>query len=214
MMLAHRIIKVWCRLSATIGALALPTNSSSIQRFAAAAVLLTTLLASANVGSNDYADHRLRLGEKMFPHIIGGNLDLSKKQNKDGKLLLVVFYQHNRTLAEEIADRLQSTVKYIYKYQIRITVTNDISFQGVGDDVIAGIFFSEQLADDQRNAILQFSSKHQIIVFSSFHGDVAAGVTAGLYIATQVKPALNLTTINKASIRINNLFFKVAKIYD
>ncbi|MBF0226718.1 MAG: hypothetical protein HQK76_14795 [Desulfobacterales bacterium] len=71
---------------------------------------------------------RIMIGLKIFPALVGGNMDLSTYVNNDGKLLLLIAHT-NLSSAERVAAFLRSTVNNIYKYPIDIIATNDIDFK-------------------------------------------------------------------------------------
>lgn len=172
------------------------------------------LFATKAHGGSRGVEHQIQLGIKMFPTMVGGNLDIKARRNEDGKLLLVILYRGNIRAGEQAADKLRSSVKRIYKYPIRVVVTDDFDFKAFSEEKVAGLFFVEQLSPDQRNAAIRFGINKKAIVFSPFNGDVEKGVMAGMHISTRVQPALNVSTIRKSGIRMNKLFLKVAKTYE
>jgi len=157
---------------------------------------------------------RVWLGLQMFPALVGGNMDIRTKLDSGGKLLLLVVFQNDRVWAKKMAESLDKRVNNIYKYPIRTDITEDIDFKAYNPGQVAGVFVSEQLSPDRRTRLVSFGIRHRIVIFSPFVKDVEEGVTAGLHISTQTRPALNLTTIRKSGLRMNKLFFKVAKTYE
>jgi len=156
---------------------------------------------------------RIHLGIKLFPTIVGGNLDLKSQCDSNGYITLLVVYSTNQIAANKAFDTLQHSVDKIYHYPIHIYITNDLNFSNYQDKAVSGIFISEKLPAYLIKKVVRFGVQNKVIVFSPFIDDVEAGVTAGLFISTQIKPALNINTINKSHIHINQLFYKVAKVY-
>ena len=171
-------------------------------------------LASLSAGMDQSEQDRFWLGVKMFSPIVGGDLDLETKLGSDGKLLLLIVYKNNRPLADNVVSSLRSMVSNISEHPVRIVATSDLSFKDYQAVKVAGIFISEQFTPNSLHPIVCFGIKRQLVVFSPFIGDVQQGVSAGIYISTQIKPAFNLTTINKSGIHMNKLFYKVAQTYD
>ena len=180
------------------------------------AVWLVTLgcLATVAQAVDSGAEYALQLGIKMFPTLVGGNLDIDTQKNAEGKLLLLVVYQENRPGGEEVVARMNSSVRVIYKTPVQILLTDVAGFAAFAAQPVAGIFLTEPLALTPRTATIAFGIQKKAVVFSPFDGDVQQGILAGLHIAIQVQPALNLTTLRNSGIRMNQLFFKVAQTYE
>jgi len=164
--------------------------------------------------ADDNVEHRINIGLKLFPTIVGGNLNLGNKLNDDGKLLLLIAVKKNHTQAQIMEHTLRQTVNNIYKYPLSIKVTDNLFLQKNQNLKIAGIFISEKFPKNELQSIIDFGIKNKTIVFSPFTDDVEQGAHAGIFIRTQIKPALNITTIKKTGIRFNKLFLKVAKLYE
>lgn len=159
-------------------------------------------------------DHLLQLGVKMFPTLVGGNLDLESQKSDSGNLLLLVLFHDNRSAAEGVVNRLQASVRVILKYGIDVQAVDARNVSLFQPQPVAGIFLAESMAPALRASVQEFGNIKKSIVFSPFEGEVQQGILSGLSIATQVKPALNLVTLRASGIRMNPLFFKVAKTYE
>ncbi|MBF0214871.1 MAG: hypothetical protein HQM00_15140, partial [Magnetococcales bacterium] len=94
-------------------------NNRSLIRIA---FFLLMLWQAANGFCADFKSHQLQLGIKMFPALVGGNLDLSSQKNKEGALSLLIVYEQNRDIAEQMAHTLDTTVKIIDKFPIQVVV--------------------------------------------------------------------------------------------
>ncbi|MBF0369828.1 MAG: hypothetical protein HQL52_10255 [Magnetococcales bacterium] len=180
-------------------------------------LLLMLLLAGpvglATAGGFELGD-RVQIGVRMFPKMVGGNLQISTKKNPSGKLLLLVAYDKDWKTGQKVAEHLKSSVDNIHNLPLEVAVTGDLDFKPYEADHIAGIFLADKLSKGKLDRLIDFGIKRQIVLFSPFEGDVARGVTTGLYVATRVRPALNLTTLVNSKIRYNRLFLKVAKSYE
>ncbi|MBF0136100.1 MAG: hypothetical protein H7833_16210 [Magnetococcus sp. DMHC-1] len=176
-------------------------------------VLLACVATLARAGDSE-AEYTLQLGIKMFPTLIGGNLDLDSQRNSAGKLLLLVVYQDNLQAGEEVVKKMNNSIKVIYKSPVQIELSDVAGCKEFDSRSVAGIFLAEQLDPAHRAEIIRFGIKKKSVVFSSFKGDVQQGIMAGLHVATQVQPALNLAALRETGMRMNQLFFKVAKTYE
>ncbi|MBF0192535.1 MAG: hypothetical protein HQL99_15565 [Magnetococcales bacterium] len=177
-------------------------------------ILFQMLWGASNGPCADLNDHKLHLGIKMFPALIGGNLDLSGQTDKKGTLLLLIVYEENRGVGEQVARTMNLSGKVIDTFPFQVEVCTVSELKTFAERPVAGVFLVESLAAEPMEKVTAFGVVKQSIVFSPFEGDVQKGVLAGMDISTQVKPALNLATLRKSGIRLNALFIKVAKTYE
>ncbi|MFT5546614.1 MAG: hypothetical protein ACI8YD_002314, partial [Rheinheimera aquimaris] len=82
------------------------------------------------------------------------------------------------------------------------------------DKTPMAIFVSQPLSDAQAAALVAYSIKQHIIVFSPFEGDVERGILAGLSVEATVKPLLNRHTLEASELQIKSFYLKVAKLYE
>ncbi|MBF0273133.1 MAG: hypothetical protein HQL98_13875 [Magnetococcales bacterium] len=177
-------------------------------------ILLIGLVTVGKAAENEVR-YLVQLGIKMFPALVGGNLDIASQQNDAGTLLLLVVYQEeNRPAAEQVTKRLQGSIRLIHQYPVEITMTDLAGLNRFDNQPVAGIFLAEPLDPSARTTLRQFGIKKKSLLFSPFTGDVQDGILAGLHITTQVKPSLNLTTLRETGLRMNPLFLKVAIRYE
>jgi len=158
--------------------------------------------------------HRTWIGLKLFPALLGGNMNIKSKVGSDDKLLIVIIYNYDFEWAHKLSESLHKSVKNINEYPIRTSISNDISFEAYRSEKIAGIFISEIMPREQLSKIKNFGIKNSVIIFSPFVNDVEYGVTAGLHITAKIKLFLNISTLKESEIELNKLFFKVSKIYE
>lgn len=155
---------------------------------------------------------RVRAGLDLFPSLLAADLDISKKQCKDGFLTLLLIYTDNRNQAEEMATILKGLEK-IREIPIRVEISNDLSMQGFKDNKPAGIFLTQPL-DKNFYDIVSYSINNSIILFSPFNGDVEKGAMGGLHISDRVLPFLNMVSMKSSGIHIKQFFIRVSVIYE
>ncbi len=166
--------------------------------------------------ANDALDSpdQLWVGMKLFPTMVGGDTRLEKKLGEDGKLLLLIVYQNNTTLAASVVTRLSRIADKINEHPIRIEATHTIDLGSWLSVPVAGIFLAEPLFGSQRQQVIQFGIAHHLVTFSSFIDDVKDGILAGIHISGKIRPALNLRTLKESDIQYNPLILNIAKTYD
>jgi hypothetical protein len=68
-------------------------------------------------------------------------------------------------------------------------------------------------AQNTLKSIIKYGIDHHVIVYSPFEGHVERGVLGGLAVEAQVRPYVNLTTLDASNITLKPLFFKVTKVF-
>ncbi|MBF0152964.1 MAG: hypothetical protein HQL64_04405 [Magnetococcales bacterium] len=178
--------------------------------FLGAFLLGGSVFATAMGGGLSY---EIQLGVKMFPTLVGSNLDIEKQKNQDGELSLLIIYQDDFKAGQQVNDILTNTTKTIVKSPVRIRLAA-VSELGSIVDPVAGAFIAEQLSSVLRFEVIRFATQKRAVVFSPFAGDVEGGIMTGIHVATQVQPALNNRVIHASGMRLNQILFKVAKVYE
>lgn len=153
---------------------------------------------------------RQQVGLNFFPNIIAVDEDILSKLSDSGNLTLLFVYSSDPDNARKLAAQLGDKVKSIKKSPVKIVVTDTPE----PSEKPGGIFLAEWLPDSKFRQVIDFGITQGIIVFSPFVGDVERGATAGLNISTKIRPALNLTTLEKSKIRINPMFRRLSKHYE
>ena len=174
---------------------------------------MSLLTLTNHAHSGDYTSQVIKIGIKVFPMIVGGNLDLRNRIGPTGEMLLAIVYTHNKLIALKTKKRLGSSIGNIDKYRPVVKIVQlDKLLSGNYD--VAGIFIAEKLSKESLRKLTKFGILNKSVVFSPFENDVRNGVFSGLHIATSITPSINLATVKATSIRFNRLFLRVAKAYD
>lgn len=155
-------------------------------------------------------ERRQQVGLTFFPNIIAVDEDILDKRTPSGMVTLLFVYSVNREQAELLAGKFSRKVRTIKRSPVTVVVTDDPGLT----DRPGGIFLTEWLPSRQFEQVMNFAIARNVIVFSPFVGDVERGATAGLNISTKIRPSLNLTTLKKSKIRINDVFKRLSKHYE
>ena len=153
---------------------------------------------------------RLLIGLELFPSFLASDHNIKNKKEND-QLTIVVVYQYNKQIADDMASRLQS-LKKIRGIPFHVMVKSVYEIQSIHNQIIAGVFVSESMISLE--AIIKQSIVNQFIVFSPFEGDIEKGATGGIYITEKIVPYLNMSTLHKANIQMKSFFLRVAKKYE
>jgi hypothetical protein len=176
------------------------------------ACLLLALGAGRALLGDALEDRRTEAGLKLFRSILAADVDLAKKTVEDGKLLAVFLYTDDRKRAEELAQRL-SGGEPLHGLTVVAEVTSDASLSAYSERRPAGVFVAQVPPAAALKSVVQYGISRHVIVYSPFEGHVESGVLAGLAVEAQVRPYLNLATLNASSITLKEFFLKVAKVY-
>jgi hypothetical protein len=177
----------------------------------AIALLLALLLAPLALADSD-TTRRTEAGVRMFSTLLAADTELQNKTVDDGKVLLVVYYTSDRARAEQLAQTLRA--KTIGGRAVQAETTSDASFKPYnGRRSPAGIFLSQPPDAKTLKSIIQYGIGNRIIIYSPFDGHVESGVLGGLSIGAQVRPYVNLPTLQASHITLKPIFMKVTKVY-
>ena len=173
----------------------------------------------ANTTSADKDSSRIRIGLKLFRTILAADININKKKDSHGDLPLVLIYNNDLSQANLYAQKLKKLGKgsnqgKIKKKPITIKILSSSQLQQLSDSIPAGIYLLEEIENDRLKQLVNYSIKHQIIIYSPFLGAVEQGVTAGLFIDARVNPYLNANTLKMSKLQLKSFFLKVSKYYE
>lgn len=181
-------------------------------RFPLTGLLATLLLLSAafaHAGGRE--ESRAWAGLDLFPSVLAADAEIVDKRGPDGELSLLILYQTDRELAEEMARRLARTGT-IRGIPIRVEIARDPRPLHGTDPPPAGIFLAEPRIGDL-DAVIQFGRENGRLVFSPFAGDVERGVPAGISVSDRILPLVNAEALEVFGLRLKPFFLRIAEVY-
>ncbi|MCK5639465.1 MAG: hypothetical protein KAJ19_01665, partial [Gammaproteobacteria bacterium] len=178
---------------------------------------LLLLLASLTVlPTTLYGDEqdrmRIQVGLKLFPTLLAADQEISQKQTRDGKLLLLMVYRDRKEPANQLAEQL-GKIETIRDIPILIKVTSISELTKQSMEEVAGLFLAEKL-NGEINTVISLSESHELILFSPFRGDVERGVLGGIYISDRILPYINGPALQASQISLKPFYLKVAKKHE
>ncbi|MCP4697536.1 MAG: hypothetical protein GY862_11885 [Gammaproteobacteria bacterium] len=175
-------------------------------------LLLYILLSFLDSLADNYMERRILAGSKIFRTLMAADMDIAKKIDAQGQLVLVLVYRDNPDVSQKAADTLRLKAAAIKDLPLNI---KQMPLSAVNkQDKIAGVFIAQNLSRKELQRLIDYSVKHSIVLYSPFEGDVEQGVTAGLLVEARVQPYLNMAALKVARLRIKPFFIKVSKIYE
>lgn len=178
-------------------------------------LLLLVGLFCIGVGSAhavEMAELRLKAGLDLFQSILAADMDIAKKKGPNGSLLLMLVYKNDAETAENLARNLMNGHR-IQGIPIRVKTATMSTLISPAKDPPAGIFLVQELKHELPS-VIDFGTKHSIIVFSPIEGDVEAGVLGGIHISDRLLPHINIRTLKASRLRIKPFFLRVSKHYE
>ena len=92
-------------------------------------------------------------------------------------------------------------------------MSGDLALGSYATRVPAGVFLAAAPPAPALRAIVQFGIDHSAIVYSPIEGHVESGVLGGLSVEAQVRPYVNLATLQSSRVTLKDVFMKVAKVH-
>lgn len=189
-----------------------------IPRRIARCATLGAVLALAIPAFADSDDElRAKAGVKIFRSLLQADENITGKAGSDGKLLLVFVYTTDRKGTEALSSSLKAAADAELKIKdvpVRIEITSDPTLSSLGGAVPAGLFIAQPPRGADLDAIIRYGIDHHVIVYSPIEGHVEAGVLGGLFVGAEIKPYINLRTLEASHIEIKPIYMKVIKSYE
>jgi len=180
-------------------------------------ILMGWTIASST--SADLGASRVRIGLKLFRTILAADSAIKEKQTKNGVLALALVYSNNSAQADLYAKKLQSSGKgksqgKIKNIPIKVHTISANHLDDLLEQRYAGIYLVDKLNSNQLKQLIDYASRHHVIIYSPYSGDVERGVTAGIVIEARVKPYINNKMLIASKIQLSSFFIKVSKKYE
>ena len=180
------------------------------------AFVLLAIAFALPLAADDVQDRRAQTGVRLFRTLLAADLDLPKKTVGPNQLLIVFFYVDDRQRAADLAARFAGDAKAPEKIRdldVVIELSNDPTLAAHAKRVPAGVFIAQPPKQDALKSLVRYGIQRRVIVYSPYEGHVESGVLGGLSIEAQVRPFINLATLEASHISLKEFFLKVTKVY-
>lgn len=182
---------------------------SRIRSLAVLSLLVLTPLHAADEVQSRRAD----LGVRLFRTLLAADLDLTRKTVENNQLLVVFFYVDDKRRAEELAARfVGNPPETVRDMQVIAEVSNDAAFSKYAARGPAAVFITQAPNANVLRSVIRFGIERHLIVYSPFEGHVERGVLGGLAVEAQVRPFVNLATLEASRISLKSFFLQVTKV--
>ncbi|OIO75263.1 MAG: hypothetical protein AUJ57_00460 [Zetaproteobacteria bacterium CG1_02_53_45] len=192
----------------------LPVWVVQLLRRSAHFILALCLLLSASYPSlaHEQQERRLQIALNLFPNVISLDQQLEQKLDPQGRLHLLLVYDHHYKRTETLRLQLAGRIDSIRKIPVVFSIATISELTDARD--VAAVFIADTLDDDMFTSLLETAVQRKIIIFSPHPGDVERGATIGLSISSKILPYYNAATIQKSTIKFHPMFLNVAKRYE
>ncbi len=168
-----------------------------------------TACPAYSVQADSLESQRIIVGLDLFPSLLAADKDIAVKAGPDGRLLLLLLYDTDKSRVLDFAGRLEK-IGTIRGIPIRVELVRP-PISAHKKTPVAGVFVCERLPEELLDTVIQFGIHNHLIVFSPFKGDVEAGVLGGIFINDRILPYINKQTMELSGIRLKHFFIRVAK---
>ncbi len=169
--------------------------------------LLTIALLLIGNASADQEQRRALIGTRIFGAVLAADPDIGNKC-VDGRLQVVVVYQSDQRLADELSARLSSLAPREIGLAVRVVAISELAEAGA---VGRAAFIADWIPN--LAPLLDWSRGQGALVFSPRLGDVERGVHAGLHVTDRILPLVNPHALQESGITLKPFFMEVAKRY-
>ena len=163
--------------------------------------------------ADDVQTRRAELGVRLFRTLMAADLDLPKKTVENNQLLVVFLYVDDKRRAEELAARfVGNPPEKVRDLAVIAEVTSDASFAKYASRGPAAVYIAQPPSAKVLQSVIKFGIDRHVIVYSPFEGHVEKGVLGGLAVEAQVRPFVNLATLEASRISLKSFFLQVTKV--
>ncbi|HIJ25163.1 MAG TPA: YfiR family protein [Gammaproteobacteria bacterium] len=159
--------------------------------------------------AEDAIPRRVLVGLNLFPNILSVTKGGTAQQTGSDEIELLVVYQKEAKQAKVLADKLRKTTKKINRRKVVVTEISAGSL--FSQQHSAGIFLSEKISSAMFRDISNYAITQGALLFSSFEGDVEEGAMVGLDVRSKIRPFLNLTSLERAGLKINPTLLRMCR---
>ncbi|MBK5940873.1 YfiR/HmsC family protein [Halochromatium roseum] len=133
------------------------------------------------------------------------------QRNADGVLEIAVAYRASEQAAKQAARALEQ-LGQVQEIALAVTILPVERLAANPERSLAAIFIANSGLEPA--LLRRLSERYQVLVFSPFEGDVAAGAVAGIHVADRILPAINLEQARRAGLSFKPFFLGIAQHAD
>jgi hypothetical protein len=176
-------------------------------------LMISAFLLCTNTFASTALQARIQIGLNLLPSVISSNTIFTLDgDDKTHPVTIYVIYNVNDNIASEASAKL-SRIKNIRGHQLIIKSISIKQVSKIETDSYTALIIIEPMRESL-DQLISFSIQRQLLFFSPFKGDVKKGVMAGYEVTNKVLPAVNLTALNEAKIRLKAFFLRIAVTHD
>lgn len=159
-------------------------------------------------------ERRLSISVSIFPRIVAVDEGLESKLDENNNIHLAVIYYDDSSKAIDIASKMTQKISNIAGKNIVVESIKYSELLKNNAPRITGAFLVEPVNADIRNQLVRYFTRQGILLFSPFEGDVENGVMASIFIGSKIRPYFNISSIEKAGIKLKSAIIGVSKLYE
>ena len=176
-------------------------------------LLLLLLLSTAWEASASDESRLFMVGLNLFPNIVSIDQEIAEKRADDGKIYLLVVYEHESFQVIRLAERLSKQVTSIKSFATEVVAVKASKLSSFSKRA-AGVFLAEKISDDLLEQVISHTRKTSTLLFSPIPGDVERGVTMGMQITSKIWPYCNTSAMEASNIHFHPSFLKIMRCYN
>lgn len=166
-------------------------------------------LASATARADSQDERRVRTGARLFRSLLAADVAVERKARRG--VLDVAVYAPAEDQADLVVpviapDGEAGKVRGLNLELRRIDAPDEANPP-------MSVFLAAPLPAPELAALIDWSRRHKVLLYSPFEGDVERGVMAGLSIEAKVLPFVNSRALAAGGVELKPFFLKVAKVH-
>ena len=173
-------------------------------------ILLAITLANISLlNATTYDNDVLSIFSKIVPRFV--MMSSQKEKIKNNIQICILHDDVDKLTALSLIDKINNNYPNGLKnYGINLLNTSYDNIDKCNDSELIFMFNSDKQNIDKT---IIFSNKHNILTMSYDNKLLKNGIGISLFIGRKVLPYINMETIKKNKIELNNILLRVSKIY-
>jgi len=157
-------------------------------------------------------ERRVQTGARVFRSMLTADMEIDKKAQPDGRLLVIFIYDDDERGARRLAEAF-AAAPAIGKLPVVAEISPEADLASFEKRAPAGLFLAQPPSARGLRQILEFGKARRVLVYSPFEGHVEEGVPGGLAVEAQVRPFVNQRALADFRITLKDFFLRAAKVH-
>jgi hypothetical protein len=159
--------------------------------------------------ADTYQENILNIHAKIFPKIILTDVNIKQKQLKNKIKILIVYRDEESRNAHYLKKKILEAYPFLEQYSLDVGL---VTYDTFDDHCDASVYYLLCAKPDEIQKIVNFAQENGRLTFAYERSYLDYGVSIALDVGKKVVPYINLESLKKSNITLENFIYQVAKV--